>query len=90
MFCCDCALCHQFQFKIVTGPRGAAAIQYRVSRADLYTQMKRKHKSEKDHIHLMKKGERLEATADGVYMIVLKNALRRGGGKRKKKRSKGR
>lgn len=83
LFCCDCALCHQFQFRIVTNPKtGEQRIRWRVKRANLYTQMKRKHKVESDRITLLNKGERIEALHDGVMVITLENGLRRGGGKK--------
>lgn len=93
LFCCDCALAHQFQFRIWGGDKGQLKprVQFRVRRADLYTQMKRKHKTEKDHISLLKKGECVRALVDGAMVISLVNGLKRGGTKReqpKKKRKK--
>ena len=82
LFCCDCALCHQFQYRIRVGGDGKSRVQWRVKRANLYTQMKRKHKSEKGHIDILKKGERVEATVDGAMVITLENGLRRGGKRR--------
>lgn len=84
MFCCDCALGHQFQFRVGKGPKGEPRAQFRVRRADLYTQMKRKHKSEKGHISILKKGECVRALIDGVMVISLVNGLKRGGSKQEK------
>lgn len=88
LFCCDCALAHRFQFKV----RGKQ-VQFRVKRANLYTQMKRKHKSEKGQITILKKGEAIRALVDGAMVLTLVNGLRRGGGKverKKKGKSRGR
>lgn len=89
LFCCDCALAHQFQFRIYkSSPKAAPKVQFRVKRADLYTQMKRKHKSEKDHISILKKGECVRALVDGAMVISLVNGLKRGGTKRENKKRK--
>lgn len=77
LFCCDCALCHQLQFKVVTTKRGTQLVRYRVKRADRYTQAKRKHKAERGHIELLKKGEKVVALIDNVMVITLENGLRR-------------
>lgn len=88
MFCCDCALCHQFQFRIAHSPKGKPHVQFRVRRANSYTQLKRKHKSEQGHIARLKKGDCVRALVDNAMVITLVNGLRRGGAKtqRKKKR----
>lgn len=81
LFCCDCALAHQFQFRIHKGK-----VQWRVKRANLYTQMKRKSKEERGHITILKKGEGVRALVDGAMVITLVNGLRRGGSKVERKR----
>lgn len=86
LFCCDCALCHQFQFRVGKDGTGHDRVQFRVRRANLYTQMKRKHKSEAGHIERLKKGECVRALVDGVYVINLTNGLRRGGAKHEKRK----
>lgn len=84
LFCCDCALCHQFQFRIRN-----EIVQFRVKRANLYTQMKRKHETEKGHITVLKKGEKIRALVDGAMVLTLCNGLKRGGGKVERKKKKG-
>lgn len=89
MFCCDCALCHQFQFRVGKGPGGKPRAQFRVTRANLYTQMKRKHRSERHHITFLKKGEKIVALVDNAMVITLVNGLRRGGARVKRKKRRG-
>lgn len=88
LFCCDCALCHQFQYKVRIGKDGKPRVIWRVKRANLYTQMKRKHLSEKGHIEILKKGEKVVALVDKAMVITLENGLRRGGSKKEKKKGK--
>lgn len=90
LFCCDCGLAHNFQFRIGKDGDGHDRVQFRVSRADSYTQAHRKLRSKgrKPKIIFLKKGEAVRATVDGAMVITLVNGLRRGGAKivRKPKR----
>lgn len=82
LFCCDCCLAHQLHFRIVMSPKGKRCIQYRIRRADMYTQMMRKKTRS---ITKLNKGEKIKALHDGVMVAVLPNGLRRG--KRKKRKA---
>lgn len=90
MFCCDCGLAHQFQFRIGKDRKGRDRVQFRVKRADLYTQMHRKRKATKGEVDVLKKGEAVVATIDGAMVITLQNGLRRGGVKHRPPKTKAR
>lgn len=85
MFCCDCSLCHQFEFRVGQDRDKKPRVQFRAKRADLYTQMRRKSKVEKKHISSLKKGECVRALVNGAMVVSLVNGLRRGGTKREKR-----
>lgn len=87
MFCCDCGLAHQFNFRIHSFSEGDV-VQFRVRRADLYTQRHRKNLAKKGKIESLSKGERIYATRDGVFCLTLTNGLRRGGGAKKADKAK--
>lgn len=74
MFCCDCGLAHQFQFRVVADPADPEdlAVQYRVSRSEGYTKAKRESKTEAGHIVRLKKGETFEAKGP-TMLIILQN-----------------
>lgn len=76
LFCCDCDLCHQFQYRVRFDKHDKPHVQWRVKRANLYTQMKRKHAAAKGKIDLLKKGEKVVALVDGAMVITLENGLR--------------
>lgn len=90
LFCCDCCLAHQFEFKIIRNAKSHSdkeikdRIIFRVRRSNGYTQAKRKHESKKTPsttngsggIMALKTGERLRAI-NPVYVAVLPNGLKR-------------
>lgn len=92
LFCCDCGLAHNLQFRVGKDGEGYDRAQFRVSRADSYTQHHRRlvTKGRNSKIVLLKKGEGVRATVDGAMVITLSNGLRRGGAKveRRKRRGK--
>lgn len=81
LFCCDCGLAHQFHFRVHKD-----RAQFRVRRADSYTQAHRKQKVAKREIELLKKGERVKALIDNVMVITLTNGLRRGGARKQRRK----
>jgi hypothetical protein len=90
LFCCDCDLAHQFEFKIIRNAKAVGdkkvkdRILYRCRRANGYTQAKRKRDAKKTPartgagggIMALKTGEKLRAISP-VFVAVLPNGLKR-------------